>query len=450
MRDLTIKVRNPAGERVVGEVRNETPEAVAVTASELRIFQPEWQAIGPKGRKTWLLKLRDWVLDNTEHIAEVVQSESGKTRAEALTEPIAVADFLNYWMRNAEKFPAERYLSQPGLVAVTSKLTTVYRPYPLFGVITPRDFPFTMPALEAVPALAAGAALLLKPSKVTPLSAVEFVHGWTQVGAPPVLALATGDSKTGVAVIDVVDYVQFTGAKVTGRQVAARCAERLTPFSLDLAGTGPAIVLADADLERVANRITWGSLVNRGQVWNVNSRESASESVERVYVEAPVYDEFVAKLTGKLRVLWRGPHHRSSRPGVGASAAIARRDIARRYVDGAVAAADEVVTRGKQTDTGAFFEPRVLVDVEQSMSCITGETLGPMLRVVKVADEAEAIRLAKDSHCGNSATMWTSGKQRGQRMRRQPVARKRSRHRAGRLTHKSSPARGEEHFDERC
>ena len=142
-----------------------------------------------------------------------------------------------------------------------------------------------------VPALAAGAAVLLKPSEVTPLSAVEFVRGWNEVGAPPVLGLATGYGATGAAVIENSDYVHFTGSTATGRKVAVACAERLIPFSLELGGKDPAIVLADADIDRAANGIAWGGMFNSGQV---------CISVERVYVEAPVYDEFVAKLAEKV------------------------------------------------------------------------------------------------------------------------------------------------------
>jgi len=405
-----LEVRNPANGKVVGGVPNEPAEVVAARAAELRSFQPEWEAIGAKGRKKWLLKFQSWVLDNTEHIADILQSESGKTRAEALGEPTAVADFLNYWARHAEKFLADAHPLQFGPAAVSKKLTTVYRPYPLVGVITPWNFPFTMPGLDVIPALAAGAAVMLKPSEVTPLSAVEFVRGWREVGAPPVLALATGEGETGAAVIGNVDYVQFTGSTATGQKVAVQCAQRLIPCSLELGGKDPAIVLADADLERAANGIAWGGLFNAGQV---------CVSVERVYVEEPVYDEFVAKLTQKVAELRQGQDGRICNRDVGAMATPAQRDIVQRHVDDAVAAGATVVTGGKPTGKGTFFEPTVLIDVDQSMPCMTEETFGPTLPVMKVVNEAEAIRLANDSAYGLSATVWTANKQRGERVARQ-------------------------------
>ena len=408
--DLTIEVRNPADARVVGDVPNQRAETVAATARELRLFQPEWEAIGPKGRKTWLLKFQDWVLDNAKRITDIVQSESGKTRAEGLTEPVAVADLLNYWAGNAERFLADAHPTQLHPMAAGKKLTTVYRPYPLVGVITPWNFPFAMPGLDVLPALAAGAAVLLKPSEVTPLSAVEFVRGWIEVGAPPVLAVATGYGETGAAVIDAVDYLQFTGSTATGRKVAVQCAHRLIPYSLELGGKDPAIVLADADLERAANGIAWGGLFNSGQV---------CLSVERVYVVEPVYDEFVAKLTRKVAELRQGQDDDSFKHDIGAMATSAQRDIMQRHVDEAVAAGATVVTGGKPTGTGTFFEPTVLIDVEHSMTCMTEETFGPTLPVMKVADESEAIRLANDSDYGLSATVWTADKERGERVARQ-------------------------------
>ena len=285
--------------------------------------------MGAKGRKPWLLKFQDWVLDNAEHITDVLQSETGKPRAEASMEPPLTADLLNYWARNAEDFLADLHPKPHSLLMKTKRLTTVYRPYPVVGMIIPWNFPFANAALDGVPALAAGAAMLLKPSEVTPLSAVEFVRGWTEIGAPPVLALTTGYAETGAAVIANSDYVHFTGSTATGRKVAVACAERLIPYSLELGGKDPAVVLADADLERAANGIAWGGMFNSGQV---------CVSVERVYVEAPIYDEFVAKLTDKVSRLRQGQDDDRYRFDVGAMATPAQRDIVRRHVDEAVAA----------------------------------------------------------------------------------------------------------------
>jgi acyl-CoA reductase-like NAD-dependent aldehyde dehydrogenase len=406
----TIEIRNPADGSVVGEVANESADAVAAKARELRLFQPSWESIGPQGRKSWLLKFQEWMLDNAEYLTDVVQSESGKSRADACLEVPGSADMLNFWATNAEKFLADTPTRPHSALGMTKKLTTVFRPYPVVGVITPWNFPFVNQSMDVIPALAAGAAVLLKPSEVTPLSSVEFLRGWTEIGAPPVLALATGHGETGAAVVENADFVQFTGSTATGRKVALQCAQRLIPYSLELGGKDPALVLADADLDRAANGIAWGGLFNSGQV---------CVSVERVYVEEPVYDEFLAKLTGIVSQLKQGQDDRGYKFDIGAMATVAQRDIVARHVDEAVSAGARVLTGGQPTGVGTFFEPTVLADVDHSMSCMSEETFGPTLPVVKVADEAEAVRLANDSTYGLSATVWTGDKERGERIARQ-------------------------------
>src|SRR5690349_5943781 len=409
----TFEVCNPADGTVVGEVPNDSAETVAAKANELRLFQPEWEALGPRGRKTWLLKFQDWVLDNAEHLTDVVQSETGKVRADASLEAPLTAGLLDYWARNAETFLADRQPRPHNVLMMTKRLKTVYRPYPVVGLIIPWNFPFANASLDGIAALAAGAAVLLKPSEVTPLSAVEFVRGWSEIDTPPVLSLTTGYADTGAAVIANSDYVHFTGSTATGRKVAVACAERLIPYSLELGGKDPAVVLADADLERAANGIAWGGMCNSGQV---------CVSIERVYVEAPIYDEFVAKLTDRVSSLRQGQDDDKYRFDVGAMATAAQRDIVARHVDEAVAGGARVTTGGKPTGVGTFFQPTVLADVDQSMSCMKEETFGPTLPVVKVADEDEAIRLANDSTYGLSATVWTGDTARCERVARRSEA----------------------------
>lgn len=409
VRSDRITVSNPADGSVAGHVPVVGADAVADKARRLRAAQPEWEELGPNGRKRWLRKFQDWILDHSEHLVDVIQSESGKSRADASTEPTMVAGMVDFWAGHAERYLADEHPRSWNPIAATKHLTTVYRPYPVVGVITPWNFPLMMPGYDGIAALAAGAGVLLKPSEVTPLSAVEFVRGWSEIGAPPVLELATGYGETGAAVIANSDFVQFTGSTATGRKVAVACGERLIPYSLELGGKDPALVLSDADLERAANGIVWGGMLNSGQV---------CVSVERVYVEAPVYDEFVAKLTDKVKTLRQGQDDRGWKFDVGALATSTQRDIVAGHVDAAVAAGARVLTGGKPSGTGTFFEPTVLVDVDHSMACMTQETFGPTLPVMKVADEAEAIRLANDSMYGLSATVWSRDKDRAERVAR--------------------------------
>ncbi|MEV6364808.1 aldehyde dehydrogenase family protein [Nocardia asteroides] len=405
-----IAVRNPATGEQTGTVPITAPDDVAAAVRELRLYQPEWEAIGPEGRKKWLLKMQDWLIDNTEHLAAVLQSETAKPRVDALIDPAFAVDLLGYYARRAGKFLADEHPAPHSPLARVKSLTVAYRPYPVVGVITPWNFPLAMPAIDVFPALAAGAAVILKPSEVTPLSAVELARGWAEIGAPPVFKVVTGAGATGAAVVENADYVQFTGSTATGRKIAAACAERMVPYSLELGGKDPAIVLADADIDRAAHGIAFGGMFNAGQV---------CISVERVYVEAPVYDEFVEKLTAAVAALRQGADGRESKHDVGALANENQVRIVQRHVDEAIAAGARATTGGKRTGVGTFFEPTVLVDVDHSMSCVAEETFGPTLPVMKVADEAEAIRMANDSIYGLSASVWTGDKSRGERVARQ-------------------------------
>ncbi|BAW10385.1 aldehyde dehydrogenase family protein [Nocardia seriolae] len=405
-----IEVRNPATGALAGTVPIDSADTVAAKVRELRAAQPAWEALGPDGRKEWLLKLQDWLVDNTDHLADVLQSETGKARVDSLIDPAFSVDLTGYYARRAAKFLADEHPSPHSPLARVKQLTTVFRPYQVVGVITPWNFPLAMPVIDVIPALAAGAAVILKPSEVTPLSAVELARGWREIGAPPVFEVVTGAGETGAAVVGNADYIQFTGSTATGRKIAAACTERMIPFSLELGGKDPAIVLADADLDRAAHGIAFGGLFNAGQV---------CISVERVYVEAPVYDQFLAKLTAAVKQVRQGVDGRKPEFDMGALANENQAQIVQRHVEEAVKAGARVTTGGKRTGVGTLFEPTVLADVDHTMTCMTEETFGPTLPVMKVADEAEAIRLANDSIYGLSASVWSGDKDRAERVARQ-------------------------------
>jgi acyl-CoA reductase-like NAD-dependent aldehyde dehydrogenase len=202
--------------------------------------------------------------------------------------------------------------------------------------------------------------------------------------------------------------VMFTGSVRTGRTIAVHAAERLIPCSLELGGKDAMIVLADADIERAAGGAVWGAMMNAGQ---------ACVSVERVYVEAPVYDEFVAKVVEKVKAIRQG----MDAPGsyateIGAMVTPAQADIVERHMADALAKGARVLVGGKRD--GAYFEPTVLVDVDHSMACMREETFGPTLPVMKVADADEAVRLANDSDYGLSSSLWTRDRHRADRLSR--------------------------------
>jgi acyl-CoA reductase-like NAD-dependent aldehyde dehydrogenase len=378
-------------------------------AAALRQAQPAWEDLGPDGRAIHLRAWRDWFLDNERRLGELVQAETGKTWNDASLEPMVVLDVINYFAKHAAEFLAPRKVAPHGPAGATKRLRLAFRPHPLVGLITPWNGPIGNPILDVVGALLAGAAVISKPSEFTPLSWAESVRGWREdIGAPPILACVTGDGTTGAAVVDEVDMIMFTGSARTGRKIAARAGERLIPCSLELGGKDAMIVLADADVDRAVSAAAWGSMLNAGQ---------ACISVERVYVEAAVYDEFVEKVTAKVTSLRVG----MDQPGafaseIGAIVTPAQLDIIDSHVRDAVSKGARVLTGGRRRDAGLFYEPTVLVDVDHTMDCMRHETFGPTLPIMKVADEDEAIRLANDSPYGLSASVFTRDSARADRM----------------------------------
>jgi acyl-CoA reductase-like NAD-dependent aldehyde dehydrogenase len=236
-------------------------------------------------------------------------------------------------------------------------------------------------------------------------------RGWREeVGAPGVLECLTGAGETGSALVEEADFIQFTGSTRTGKKVAQRAAERLIPYSLELGGKDAMIVLADADLERAANAAVWGGMFNSGQTCT---------SVERVYIEQPVYDEFVELLAGRVRGLRQGARGKRFDADVGSLSGHAQLAIVERHGSEALASGARALVGGKRANApGAFFEPTVLIDVDQSMSCMREETFGPTLPVMKVQDLEEAVRLANDSSYGLSASVWTGDRARGEQIAR--------------------------------
>jgi acyl-CoA reductase-like NAD-dependent aldehyde dehydrogenase len=405
-----IVVTCPADGRVVGTVPVQTRAQVEAVAAELRAAQPEWRALGFAGRAKWMNRWRDWFLDNEQRLNELVQAESGKSTADAGAELPIVYEIINYYVKHAPEFLAPEHPKPHSPMMAMKRLELQYHPHQLLGLITPWNGPIGNPMLDLPAAMIAGCAAITKPSEFTPLTWREVVRGWREdVGAPPILACVTGAGETGAAVVDVVDMVHFTGSARTGRKIAARCGERLIPVSLELGGKDPMIVCADADLERAANAAVWGGLTNSGQI---------CISVERVYAEAPIYDQFVNLVTEKTKAIRQGNDAgQGIKVDIGAMATEDQVGIVERHVNDALAHGARALTGGKRgAGDGLYYEPTVLVDVDHSMACMREETFGPTIPIMKVADQTEAVRLANDSLYGLSASVWTKDRARGEKI----------------------------------
>ena len=405
-----IAVENPATGEIVRSIPVTTPGELAEMVARARAAQPGWEAIGFEGRATVLRRAQKWVVDNHDRIVDTIVSETGKTREDAqMAEVGYAAAAFGFWAKRAPEYLAEEKIRSSSPFVAGRKLLVRYRAIGLVGVIGPWNYPLSNSFGDCIPALAAGNAVILKPSEVTPLTSLLMAECMADCGLPEgVFNVAVGRGDLGAELVDHVDMVMFTGSTRTGQKVMARAAETLTPVSLELGGKDPMIVLADADLERASNAAVHYSMQNGGQT---------CISVERVYVEAPIYDQFVAKVEKKVRALRQGPPGAPGTVDVGAVTFPPQLETVSGHVESAKAAGARVLVGGHAKEgPGRFYEPTVLVDVDHGMEAMTEETFGPTLPIMKVADAEEAVRLANDSKYGLAGSVWTKDANRGEEL----------------------------------
>src|SRR3954468_20702226 len=397
----TIDVENPATGEIIRTLPVTTPDDVRAMAERARAAQPGWEALGFEGRGRVLRRMQKWVVDNADRVVQTIVDETGKTHEDASVVELAYgAGALGFWAKHAPNYLADEKVHTSNPYVLGRKLTVRYAPVGVVGVIGPWNYPMTNSFGDAVPALAAGNAVLLKPSEITPLTSLLLAEAFRECGMPEnVLQIPIGGAETGTAMIDEVDFVMFTGSTATGKKVMARAAERLLPVSLELGGKDPMIVCSDADVERAANVAVQWAMSNSGQI---------CISVERVYVEEPVYDDFVNRVVAKTRALRQGPPGEPGQIDIGAVTFPPQMDKIEDHVRDAVDKGAQVLVGGnRRPGAGQFFEPTVMTGVDHTMKVMTDETFGPILPVMKVRDAEEAIRLANDTSYGLNSSVFT-------------------------------------------
>lgn len=401
-----LELRSPVDLEPIGTIDCATREDVAAALERARKAQPAWASLSFRARARYVHRFIDCFLARQDEILDVIAKETGKARSEAISmEVVAPMMAAAYYAKRAEGFLKPRKRRISGILGLGKQLRIAYVPLGVVGIITPWNGPVVLVVNPVVQALMAGNAVLLKPSEVTPFSSQLVVDIFREAGLPEdVLQVLVGDGETGAALVDAgIDKVSFTGSVATGRKVAEACGRQLIPCTLELGGKDAMIVCSDADLDRAAGGALIGSCMNTGQYCC---------GTERVYVVDEHYEAFVSKVVERAKELRQGT---DGEYDVGAIFWDKQLEIVERHVDDAVAGGARVLVGGRRNPSlaGLYYEPTVIVDVDHEMDIMKHETFGPIVAIQRVADEAEAIRLANDSSYGLNGNVWTRDKEKG-------------------------------------
>jgi succinate-semialdehyde dehydrogenase/glutarate-semialdehyde dehydrogenase len=398
-----LRVVNPATLQVVGSVPATDPAHVQELVAEAGYAQERWGETTLAERAALLDRLTEIVLDRADEIADTVVAETAKPRTEAFTsELFPAADALRFLARSTPRVLAAEPIRLRQLHLRHKRARLEHEPLGVVGVISPWNFPFAIPFIEVAFAVAAGNAVVLKPSDLAPLSGAFVAELFDAAGVPAGLVrVAQGDGVVGEALVKAhgLGKVLFTGSSEVGRRVAAEAGSRLVPVTLELGGKDPMLVLDDADLDRAVDGALWASFTNCGQVCS---------GVERILVERVLYEPFVEELARRARRLEVGPLISEEERGRVADL------VADAHERGA-----HLLAGGKTREgPGWFYAPTVLVDVPAQARLHREEVFGPLVEVAPVAGEAEAVRKANEGPFGLGASVWTRDAARADRVAR--------------------------------
>ena len=405
--------RNPATGEVLRELACSTASEIQSAVQHARAAQAAWAVLPVRRRVEAIRKFQRLLHEKKQEIARAITRECGKPYVEALlTEVLVVLDAARFLIQNAHAFLRDEPVPHGNPVMKTKSARLVREPYGVIGIISPWNYPFSVPAIEAMAALVTGNAVVVKPSEYTPLVALELESLLHAAGVPQdAFKVVVGDGATGAALVDSgVDKVVFTGSVRTGKAVARTAAERLLPVLLELGGKDPMIVLDDADVDVASSAAVWGAFVNTGQT---------CLSVERCYVHRSLYEPFLAACVDKARKLRVGD---GMHPDTEVGPLIHEQQLrtVESHVDEAVVLGARLLVGGKRLPAIGpnFYASTVLADVHHEMRIMRDETFGPVLPVMAFSNDDEAVALANDSEFGLAASVWTRNRSRGQRLAR--------------------------------
>ncbi|MFU8804092.1 MAG: aldehyde dehydrogenase family protein [Bradymonadaceae bacterium] len=389
---------NPATHHIVGEVSVTSLHAMEIALEHARQAQKSWRRLEPEQRAGYLLEARERLMDHRHEIIELLMEETGKPRPDATSELINLCEAITYYCGQGPQMLADQRVSMHLLKNKRARVQ--YAPVGIVLNISPWNAPLDLALSPAIPALIAGNAVIVKPSELTPLTAMTAANIMIDAGLPRgILQVLPGYGDVASALCHYADGIVFTGQTETGRKIGRIAGERLIPCILELSAKNAMIVLNDADLERSAHGAVWGSFFNSGQ---------SCQCVERLFVQDDFYDDFVRRVVSLSRGLRQGDPI-EDRVEIGAITDAEHVLLLEEHVADAVHKGARLLLGGKKVRgvDGYFFEPTVLVDVTDDMKVMEEETLGPIMAIMSVRSPAEAVQRTNDSPFGLGASIWT-------------------------------------------
>lgn len=403
----TFESLDPGRGTVLASYPVASDEDVAAAVARAKDAAAWWRAQGFHGRRRVLRAFKGVLARELEDLAEVVHLENGKPRSDAILEVALAIDHLEWAAKHAPSVLGPRRVPS-GLMASNQAATLEYQPLGVVGVIGPWNYPVFTPMGSIAYALAAGNAVVFKPSEFTPGVGVWLGDAWRRAvpERPDVLQVVTGLGATGAALCrSGVDKVAFTGSAPTGRKVMAACAEGLVPVLMECGGKDAMIVDDDADVSAAVDAALWGGMSNAGQT---------CVGIERVYATDKVYDRFVAELAERAAEVRAGSGDDAHYGPITMPSQVG---IIERHIADAVADGGRILTGGTVTD--GVVAPTVIVDVPEHSSAVREETFGPTLTVTKVRTAEEAIERTNATAYGLAGSIFTAKAKRGMALARQ-------------------------------
>jgi acyl-CoA reductase-like NAD-dependent aldehyde dehydrogenase len=404
----SLRTYAPATGALLAELPVTSDDEVRRVVARARKAQRAWAVLPVPERSARVMRLRDALAQRADELVETLARECGKPRHEALVHEVtSLLDLVAWSCKNAPEALAPQHLALHLMKHRTSEVHFV--PRGVVGVVSPWNFPLVIPMGSVATALLAGNACVVKPSEVTPLVAIKAKEIYDSTGLPEDLfGLVLGFGATGQSLIDSgIDYCVFTGAVETGHKVAAACGARLVPCTMELGGKAPLIACEDCDLERTARAVVFGGFANSGQV---------CIAVERVYAHDRVYDALVERVRVLVGELRQGDPSRDY-VDIGAITFPRQIEVAQAHIEDARRKGARVVCGGHRVDgRGQFFEPTVLADCNHTMTAMKEEIFGPVVPMMRVSSDDEAISLSNDSHLGLNAYVFSKSHDRARRI----------------------------------